>query len=189
LIRAKESMNVTAKIPTTNDALRFKLEINSAKTSSTSKEFRLAAAPPPTPATSGSVKPADAKPGKTSGTLTLISLECTATNDDSDTDRLELRFYNGNPSASGVLASTVVKKGQVWKFGLKGRPFDTEARVELWEIDHEIFDKDDKLGWVRIRVADGFGPFEVSFTPRPGTGVFASSQRLWKYTLRYRVDP
>jgi hypothetical protein len=43
LIRAKESMNVQEKIPTTNDALKLKLEISAAKTSGTSKEFKLAA--------------------------------------------------------------------------------------------------------------------------------------------------
>src|SRR5262249_56321939 len=63
-IRAKDSMNVQAKIPPTNQSLRLKLEVNghagAFDRESTSREFKLAALPPPVQGGSGSVKPADA---------------------------------------------------------------------------------------------------------------------------------
>jgi len=61
--------------------------------------------------------------------------------------------------------------------------FDRVARVDLWEIDHELFDKDDKLGSFIIRPGQKADEYKHEFTVLNGF-----SRPPCYYTLRYRID-
>ena len=113
-------------------------------------------------------------------TLTLSSLTCLDTTEKS-ADRLELRVYFPDRRAN-FTAKAIMKKGQTWTLPSGKRPFDGAVRVELWEIDPELFGKDDKLGSCVIKPNEG-GAWQVRFTAKRG-----SARYFWGYILKYRVD-
>jgi hypothetical protein len=115
----------------------------------------------------------------TKPTLTFTSLKCLSTTEKA-ADRIELRVYFPDPRAS-FTDGAIMKNSQEWTLPKGKRPFDGDVRVELWELDPELFGKDDKLGTCIIRPSER-GAKEVRFTGR--AGVY-----LWAYLLRYRVDP
>jgi hypothetical protein len=100
--------------------------------------------------------------------LTLISLECFRTNDDSPkTDEIELRVYfsDGRSTKFSGTMNRLQNKDQalVLPKHVQGpHRIAGDIRVELWDIDKGLFEKDDKLGWFVVRPGDSLGRKHVT---------------------------
>jgi hypothetical protein len=78
-----------------------------------------------------------------------------------------------------------MKFKSVWNFVEMNASLRNDVRIEIWEIDREVFGKDDKLGSFVIKRGKTAGNWKVKFS---GEDRGPASNAFWRYDLRYRVD-
>jgi hypothetical protein len=114
-------------------------------------------------------------------TMTITSLTCKGSTE--RVDQIEVRVYSG--SREIFKRHRAMKFKSVWNFDKIITPLSNDVRIEIWEIDNELFGKDDKLGSLSIKRGKTPGAWKVTFS---GTDRGPASNAFWQYELRYRVD-
>jgi hypothetical protein len=118
--------------------------------------------------------------------VSFNTLKCYTPTESSD--QLEVRVYRHGQSRPVAVWQTNMVGGKVWKLRtIKGAriPLRADLRFELWEIDRELFGKDDKLAVFTIKKNKKTGKFNRRFhgvDRGPGNNVG------WFYELNYQVD-